>query len=151
MPKKLSEKELQELVLSVIKFIDPNAKVEVEVKDNIRINIVSEDSGMLIGKFGQTLESLQYVIRMMLNKAMDERVSAVIDVAGYKANKEKELEELALATAENVRNSKYAQDLRPMNAYERRIVHTVLTDFEGVEVVSEGEEPMRFIKIKPKE
>lgn len=148
---KLNEKEIEELVLSVLKFIDETTKVEVKIDETISIDISSDNSGMFIGKFGQTLESVQYVVRMMVNKAMGEQVSTSVDVAGYKANKEKELQELALATAENVRNSKYPQDLRPMNAYERRIVHTALTDFEGIEAVSEGEDPLRYIVIKPKE
>lgn len=143
-------KEIEVVILSMMKFIDPKAKIEVEMDDDhIGINIVSEDSGLLIGHFGQTLDSVQYVVRMMINKVMGQPTPSSVDVAGYKANKEKELVELATATAENVKNSQYPQSLRPMNAYERRIVHATLNDFDGIETASVGEEPMRFIEIKP--
>ena len=163
MTNNMKAKSLENLILSIIKFIDPKAKVEIEVAtpttpersdggrgETIKVNIVSEDSGLLIGRFGQTLDSVQYIIRLMINMAMGEQTSSTVDVAGYKAGKEKELVELALSVAENVKNSNYPQSLRPMNAYERRIVHSALTGFEGIETASVGEEPTRYIEIKPK-
>ena len=147
---KTKAKDLENLILSIIKFIDPKAKIEIDMDDTIKVNIVSEDSGLLIGRFGQTLDSVQYIIRMMINKEMGQPTSSTVDVAGYKAGKEKELVELALSVAENVKNSNYPQSLRPMNAYERRIVHSALTGFEGIETASVGEEPTRYIEIKPK-
>jgi len=115
-----------------------------------QVNIDSKNSGLLIGHFGETLNALQGVLRLVAGKLAGQPVSLVVDVAGYKANKAKELEELALQMAENVKNSGYAQTLRPMNSYERRVVHVVLKDFPGIEAVSTGEEPYRCIEIKPK-
>lgn len=141
-------KKLEEEVKKVMSVFD--AKVEIKEKDNsILVNISSSESGHLIGHFGQTLTELQHLIRLMANKIMGERVSLTVDVENYKANKNRELEELALSCAENVSNSGYPQTLKPMNAYDRRIIHVALKEFPGVEVNSIGDEPNRCIEIKP--
>ena len=142
--------DLKKMIEDFMKYFDDKATVEITGTDAIAVNITSENSSILIGKFGATLEAIQYVMRMMANKVTGERVKLSVDVAGYKATKNRELEELALSMADNVSKSGYPQSLRPMNSYERRIIHTTLTDFPGVEIVSVGEEPMRYIEIKPK-
>lgn len=147
---KIKGKELEKLIKEILKSLDDKCKVEVAMGETIGVNIGSEMSGQLIGRFGQTLEALQHLIRLAANKLAGEQVRLALDVQGYKASKNRELEELALSVAENVSKSDYPQSLRPMNSYERRIVHTALTGFEGVEVSSVGEEPNRYIEIKPR-
>jgi spoIIIJ-associated protein len=146
----VKNKNLQKTVLKIMQLIDPKAKVEVLEGDTIMVNITSEESGRLIGKFGQTLQDLQHIVRLIANQEAGERVSLTVDVDSYKANKNRELEELALSVADNVQKSGYPQTLKPMNAYDRRVIHSALTDFEGVESISQGEEPNRYIEIKPK-
>lgn len=139
------------MVKEFVKYIDEKAGVEIIEKDDaVTVNITSENSSILIGKFGATLDAMQYVLRMMANKEEGERIKLSVDVAGYKAKKNQELEELALSVADNVAKAEYPQSLRPMNSYERRIIHTTLADFPGVEVLSVGEEPLRYIEIRPK-
>jgi spoIIIJ-associated protein len=150
MESKLKEKDIEKLVLDVLRYFDPKAKVDIKIGDSIEVNIESDDSGSFIGRFGQNLEALQHVIRLMANQAAGEQVSLTVDVAGYKAKKNKELEELALSIADNVVKAGYPQSLRPMNSYERRVIHSALNNFDGIEAVSVGEEPLRYIEIKPK-
>ncbi len=150
MKSKIDHKKLEKLIKDILKSFDPKAKVEITVGETIGVNIESEMSGQLIGRFGQTLEALQHLIRLAANKLAGEPIKLALDVQGYKASKNRELEELALSVAENVSKSGYPQSLRPMNSYERRVIHTALTDFSGIEVSSVGEEPNRYIEIKPR-
>ena len=84
----------------------------------------------------------------MVAQKSDEFTPVVVDVAGYKESKTQELTELALQVAENVKKSGYPQHLRPMNAYERRVIHVALADFKGIVTTSVGDEPYRYIEIK---
>lgn len=148
----MKKEDLEKVVLSFMKYFDPKVKVEVlQEEKNWNVNIDAENSGLLIGRFGDTLDSFQYLIRLMATKLAGERVSLNVDIGNYKGKKNKEIEELALQVAENVKNSGYGQTLRPMNSYERRLVHVVLKDFPGIEAVSVGEEPYRAVEVKPKE
>lgn len=148
--KNKTNKDIEKTFKKILSFLDAEVSVTVDKKNTYSVNITSGNSGMLIGRFGQTLESLQYLLRMIANQIVGERVSLVVDVEGYKAKKDQELEELALSVADNVQKSGYPQTLKPMSAYDRRVIHAVLTDFDGVETVSIGEEPNRCIEIKPK-
>ena len=85
----------------------------------------------------------------MVAKAAGEYLPLTVDIGGYKEKHEKELEEFALAVAQNVKNSGYAQELRPMSANDRRIIHAILTDFDGVKTESVGEGELRRVKVEP--
>jgi len=147
----MKKEDLEKVVENFMKYFDPKVKVEVEEGETWEVKIDAANSGLLIGRFGETLNSFQHLIRLMASKlAGDSRVPVSVDIGDYKGKKNKELEELALQMAENVKNSGYGQTLRPMNSYERRIVHVALKDFDGIEAVSVGEEPYRCIEIKPK-
>ena len=149
----IQEKELEKLLEKIILPLDSDAKIDIskdKISQTFQINIDSQKSGILIGRYGETLAALQFIIRLVLSNQAGEQVKAVVDVAGYKAAKAHELEELALQVAENVKKSCYPQTLRPMNPYERRIIHVALADFKGVEAVSVGEEPNRCIEVKIK-
>lgn len=140
--------ELKKTVEKCLQPFDEKAKIELETNGTTRINIISDQPGLFIGHFGQTLEVWQNLVRLMANKIYLERRALVVDAQNYKADKANELQELALQVAQNVKKSGYPQTLRPMNAYERRIVHTALNDFEGITTTSVGEEPARCIEIK---
>lgn len=149
----MNKKDLEKVVKDFMKYFDPEVKIEIiEGKDDEawQVNLDAANSGLLIGRFGETLNSFQHLIRLMAAKLAGERVNLAVDIGNYKGKKNQEIEELALQVAENVKNSGYGQTLRPMNSYERRIIHVVLKEFPGVEAVSVGEEPYRCVEIKPK-
>ena len=143
------DKELQKVVKNCFKYFDKDVKVDVVFGPTINVGLELKEAGHLIGPMGQTLESGQYIVRLMANKIFGRVVPLSLDIGQYKAKKIQELQELALQVADNVQKSQYPQTLRSMNAYERRIIHTALTDFDGVVTTSVGEEPYRCVEIKP--
>lgn len=148
----LSKIKIKKTAQSLIGHFDPEAKLSVEPQDSSwRINVESEISAMLIGRHGQTLQALEHLLRMMVAQAVDEYSPVVVDVSGYRALREKEISEMAETLAKKVLESGESEDLPPMNSYERRIVHMVLTEIEGIETESMGEEPYRKIVIKKRQ
>jgi spoIIIJ-associated protein len=129
-----------------------SAQIEMRRKANNEVvyTVTSEENPLLIGKNGKTLEGLQFYIRNLVNLYSEERMIVLVDVGGYKANRKKQLEILATKTAKTVARSRIEAKLQPMNAYERRIIHTKLSDWRDVSTVSEGEGPQRHLVIKPK-
>ncbi|MGA2666711.1 MAG: R3H domain-containing nucleic acid-binding protein [Patescibacteria group bacterium] len=147
----LDKFKIEQTAKNVLGHFDPNVKLEITLSDNVcNLNIETEFSGLLIGKRGETLEALQHVLRLILARELDSFTPVMIDIAGYRAEKEKEIQDLARAMAEKVINFGGTESLPPMNAYERRLAHLVLKEFDNIESVSEGEEPSRKIIIKPK-
>lgn len=128
------------------------AQVEMRRRSDNEIvyTINSNENPLLIGKNGKTLEGLQFYIRNLVNIFSDERMIVLVDVGGYKANRKKQLEILATKTAKTVAKSRVEAKLQPMNAYERRIIHTKLADWRDVSTVSEGEGAQRHLVIKPR-
>ena len=122
---------------------------EDEEAVNLYIN-KSDDFKVLIGKSGETLESIQYIVSIFArrNTSLEKRV--FLDINGYKKRKEESIREMAMTFAKKAIRYKKVMRLRPMNAYERRIVHSTLHNMKGVFTVSEGEEPHRKVVIKPK-
>jgi len=147
----LDKFKIEKSTKKYIGLIDPEAEIDIEIEDNgCRINIDSSLSAMLIGYHGETLEALQHVLRLILIRELEEFVPITIDVSGYRANQFEELKKQAEVLAMSVIAGGQSQKMQPMNSYERRIVHVALTDVDGIEVVSVGEEPYRCIEIKPK-
>lgn len=145
----MDQKKIREIAEKFIGFFDKNAVVVLSQNEgNWVIKVSSEDPGQLIGKMGETLNCLQYVLRMMVAKTAGEKVPLTIDIDGYKEKKVNDLQELAVYVAKNVAASGFAQEMRPMNAYERRIVHTALADMKDIKVFSVGEGAERRIKIE---
>ena len=129
-----------------------NVKITHESPENNEFNFIieSDENPVLIGKNGKTLENIQFYLRNLLNIFTDERVIVFVDIGGYKAHRKKQLEILATKTAKEVAQTKVAVKLDPMNAYERRIIHTKLADWRDVDTKSAGEKQDRHIVIKPK-
>ena len=111
----------------------------------------NQDSGMgvIIGKRGNTLDSLQYLATLVLNKGRNDHLHIKLDTEGYRKRRQETLENLALGTARKVKKSGRRIVLDPMNPYERRIIHSALQNERGIETYSEGEEPYRKVVIAP--
>jgi len=127
--------------------------VVVEEPENIYINIETEDSPLLIGRYGETLMSLEHILKTIYQKEMNFDLSAprfVLDVSGYRKNQIEKIKEMAKYNAEKVLKYKQAEVLRPMNAYERRTVHMILKDFDQLTTESIGIDPDRRIVIRMK-
>ena len=122
---------------------------EDEEAVNLYIN-KSDDFKALIGKSGETLESIQYIVSIFARRHTSLEKRVFLDINGYKKRKEESIREMAMTFAKKSIRYKKVMRLRPMNAYERRIVHSTLHNMKGVFTVSEGEEPHRKVVIKPK-
>ena len=116
----------------------------------VTYSINTSENPLLIGKNGKTLENIQFYIRNIVNLYSDEHLIVLVDIGGYKENRKKQLEILATKTAKEVARTRVEAKLYPMNAYERRIVHTKLSDWRDVSTISEGEGQERHLVIKPK-
>lgn len=136
-------------MLNVLKEMHINAEVKIELKEGnqLDIDIVGEDMGVLIGKRGQTLDSLQYLTSLVVNKESSVYVKVKLDTENYRERRKETLENLARNIAYKVKRSKHSVSLEPMNPYERRIIHSALQYDRFVDTHSEGEEPYRRVVI----
>ncbi|MCR5824536.1 MAG: protein jag [Lachnospiraceae bacterium] len=121
-------------------------------EDEMTMNfeIVGENMGMLIGKRGQTLDSLQYLVSLVVNKESEDYIKVKLDTENYRERRKQTLENLAKNIGSKVKKSGKSVALEPMNPYERRIIHSALQDDKYVETHSEGEEPFRKVVISLK-
>ncbi|MCL2548069.1 MAG: Jag N-terminal domain-containing protein [Symbiobacteriaceae bacterium] len=110
-----------------------------------------QDLGLLIGKHGATLDSLQYIASLALNRSTSERLRIQIQIGDYRQRRAETLSRLAERTAAKVVRDGYPQALEPMPASERRLIHMTLQEHDHVETLSEGEEPKRYVVVKLKE
>lgn len=144
--------EIKNYLQKIIKNMGINAVIETKTREEVpTFNIVAPDVSILIGKNGRTIEALQNITRQMLNTELNTYYRFLIDVNDYKAQRKVRLEKTAKYTAKEVAKTKVEAHLEPMNSYERRIIHNVLTNSKDVITESEGEEPNRHVVIKPKE
>ena len=114
------------------------------------IDISGDDMSVLIGKRGQTLDSLQYLASLVANKGTEEYIRVKVDTENYRERRKKTLENLAKNMAFKVKRSRRPISLEPMNPYERRIIHSALQDDKFVTTYSEGEEPYRHVVVAMK-
>ena len=121
-----------------------------DVEKEMSIDLNGDEMGVLIGKRGQTLDSLQYLTSLVVNKGVEEYIRVKIDTENYRARRKKTLENLAKNMAFKVKRTRRTVTLEPMNPYERRIIHSTLQDDKYVETHSEGEEPYRYVVITAK-
>ena len=126
--------------------------VDVEVKMNeeekeMDVNLTGEEMGLLIGKRGQTLDSLQYLVSLIVNKETDGYLRVKLDTENYRERRKETLETLAKNIAYKVKRTKRPVSLEPMNPYERRIIHAAIQNDKYVTTRSEGEEPFRHVVI----
>jgi len=121
-----------------------------EIDGQPYLDIVGPDAALLIGKHGQTLEALQYVLNLIVNHGATERLRVTVDVSGYRQRRERTLRELAQRMARRAVDDGGPVSLEPMLPNERRIIHMALADDPEVETYSQGEEPMRKVIIAPR-
>jgi len=127
-----------------------NLKIETEhVENGIIFNIFSDESGLIIGKRGTTLDALRYLVNLAVNQNQENYFRVKIDVANYRKKREKILTELGTRIALRAIRTKHAYELEPMNAYDRRMIHSAVQAFHGVMSVSKGEGIKRHIIISP--
>lgn len=137
----------------VIRAMGVEAKAIVnydQENSTIEINIDGDEMGVLIGKRGQTLDSLQYLISLVVNKNSENYIKVKLDTENYRARRKETLENLAKNIAYKVKRTRKPVSLEPMNPYERRIIHSALQNDKFVETYSEGEEPYRKVVINVK-
>lgn len=130
-----------------------DVSVEIDIKTegkHVYFNLQSEKAGFLIGKRGQTLNALQSLAQLVLNKYTDQFKLLHLDVENYRSRREESLIQLAHRLANKAVREKRKISLEPMPAYERRIIHTALSDHEKVTTYSVGTEPKRHLIIEPK-
>ncbi|MDR0852011.1 MAG: protein jag [Clostridiales Family XIII bacterium] len=128
-----------------------NLEVSVDTFQNaecVFLEVEGPDSKTVIGKRGQTLDSIQYLTNLVANKEREEYMRVIIDVEGYRSRREKTLERLAVKLARKVQASGRSVKLEPMNPYERKVIHSTLQALEGITTRSEGEEPYRRVIIE---
>lgn len=116
----------------------------------IQFNIETKENPILIGKNGKTMDAIQTLLKNYINLYVEDYHVILVDIGGYKKQRKKQLEILATKTAMDVVKSKTETRLSKMNAYERRVIHTKLSDWRDVTTESEGEEPNRYVVIKPR-
>lgn len=122
-----------------------------EIESQINIELSGSEMGMLIGKRGQTLDSLQYLVSLVVNKDGEEYVRVKVDTENYRQRRKDTLENLAKNISFKVKRTGRTVTLEPMNPYERRVIHSALQNDKFVETHSEGEEPFRRVVVALKE
>ena len=133
------------------KMNNPAPVLAADTDNGLRLCIDAETMGLLIGRRGETLDAMQYLVSLVANKNRKEEgyLRVTLDTEGYRSRREETLKRLARKNAQNVRQSGRAISMEPMNPYERRILHSALQGFSGVTTHSEGEEPNRHVVISP--
>ena len=139
-------------LLSILAAMGVKADLKVNAgSDSAIIKIVTPNSGAVIGKRGETLDSLQYLTFMTANRADKDYYRIILNTANYRERRRKTLEELAAKIAKNVLHSHRSTTLEPMNPYERRVIHSAIAEIDGVSSKSIGEEPYRKVVISSDE
>lgn len=145
-------KGIKDFLIKILRAMGYTVNIEIKNKEEVpKFVIFSDNDALLIGKNGKNLKALSLIVSGYLNKELGRNYKFVIDVNEYKQKREKTLERLAKRIAREVRTTKVEAKLDSMNSYERRIIHNALTNFKGVYTESEGEEPNRYVVIKPVE
>jgi spoIIIJ-associated protein len=146
--KQSSGDKAKDFILDVLGKMQIDADIEmVEDEDSVQLKVVGKDIGIIIGRRGETLDSLQYLTSLVVNKGEEDYKRVVIDIENYRQKREETLIRLADRLAEKVIKYKKPVTLEPMNPYERRIIHSSLQDNRYVETYSTGEEPNRKVVI----
>lgn len=147
-PKKSLEEVITEFLGKVFDAMELTVKEDIRIEnDSVYINLIGDDMGILIGKRGQTLDSLQYLVSLVVNKYSDNYMRVKLDTENYRERRRTTLENLAKNIAFKVKRTKRAVSLEPMNPFERRIIHSALQSDKYVTTKSEGEEPYRHVVV----
>ena len=157
-PARVSEKmkldpieAIEQFLLDVTEAMGVSVKVTAQRKDkHLYVNLIGKNVGVLIGKRGQTLDSLQYLTNLVANRTSAPEFSVILDTENYRKRRKETLEALAMSLARKAKSTKKNVILEPMTRYERHVIHTVLQRVPGIRTYSEGNEPHRNVVIAPK-
>jgi spoIIIJ-associated protein len=143
--------EARLLLTRVVDALGVDGRVDVREDDSaITLTCSGADVALLIGRHGQTIDAVQYLMNAISHRTHgDERKEVIVDAAGYRDRRRVTLESLAVRTAQQVTTSGERVELDPMTAVERKVVHLKLKEFDGVETASEGTEPNRYVVVLP--
>lgn len=143
---------LKEEIKELVSLMGIQANLEVRrIEKTISLTIFSDNNSILIGKNGKTIQAIQDIIRQTIPQNINNKVKIIVDVENYKAKKGEIIEKTAKKIAKEVSQTGVEAKLECMNSYERRIVHNALSSNPKVYTESHGEEPNRYIVIKPRE
>jgi spoIIIJ-associated protein len=149
-PETPEEAETSAYVANILSGIGIHGKISsYREEDSLHIEVTGPDCGAAIGRHGETLEAIQYLASLVANKFSEDRIRVILDIGGYRRRRESTLIGMAERAAERVVKSGVPYNLEPMNAAERRIIHSSLQNYPGVTTFSEGEEPERHVVIAP--
>ena len=142
------EDNIREFLGKVFQAMNLEVEIVITKEDNnYAVDLKGEDMGVLIGKRGQTLDSLQYLVSLVVNKESEEYIKVKLDTENYRERRKETLENLAKNIAYKVKKTRKSVALEPMNPYERRIIHSALQGDKYVSTHSEGEEPYRRVVV----
>ena len=133
--------------LTELMGVHVSVAVATDEEGNVRVNMEGDTLGILIGRRGETLDALQYLTSLLVNKGQNNYTRVTLDTEGYRAKREEALVRLANRMANRCQKTGRKVSLEPMNPYERRILHSALQDHPAVTTHSEGEEPNRHVVI----
>ena len=142
--------EIQTYLDNLFKAMDVESTITIDYNKEegvMNIDVAGPDMGILIGKRGQTLDALQYLISLFVNKKSESYIRVKLDTENYRQRRKDTLENLAKNIAFRVKRSRRSFTLEPMNPYERRIIHSALQNDNYVATKSEGEEPYRKVVV----
>jgi len=145
-----AEDKAKKFLLDVFAAMKLEVVVDVkydELSKEMDIDLSGDDMGVLIGKRGQTLDSLQYLVSLVINKDVEDYIRVKVDTENYRERRKETLENLAKNIAYKVKRTRRPVILEPMNPYERRIIHSTLQNDKYVTTHSEGEEPFRKVVV----
>ena len=145
--------DIKDFLNKVFEAMDLKVEIVMTAEENsnvINVDLKGDDMGVLIGKRGQTLDSVQYLTSLVVNKEQKDYVRVKLDTENYRKRRKETLENLARNIAYKVKKTRRPVSLEPMNPYERRIIHSALQGNKFVETYSEGSEPYRHVVVAPK-
>lgn len=146
-----TEEIANDFLYNILKSMNVTASIHTKLADNVlNVEVEGPDMGILIGRRGETLDAIQYLISLVINKDREKYTRVLLDTENYRAKREKTLQRLADRLAKKVVKTNKKVLLEPMNPYERRIIHSFLQDHPKVVTQSEGEEPYRKVVISLK-
>lgn len=144
------EDSAKDFLKDIFAAMDMTVVVDVKYDENdnsMNIDLSGDDMGVLIGKRGQTLDSLQYLVSLVVNKNTENYIRVKVDTENYRQRRKETLENLAKNISYKVKRTKRPVSLEPMNPYERRIIHSALQNDKYVTTHSEGDEPFRHVVV----
>lgn len=145
-------KEARNFIAKILDCMEIKAEIDIkEENDIIVINLSGEKMGLIIGYRGETLDSIQYLVSLIVNKVHElPHKKVILDTENYRSKREDTLRRLAVKTADKVKKTKRLLKLEPMNPYERRIIHSALQEDIFINTYSEGDEPFRRVVVELK-